>query len=119
MNIKLINIKNNLYDIFLEDTKVGWITYKQKDDTIKIDSLNIFQIYQRINIGTSVIKLLFEKSNNIYGESSPFAIKFWSKLGAIFDYPINNIDIYHMLNTGEFPPFNLNIKNFNKNIKNV
>lgn len=119
MNIELINVKNNLYDIFLEDTKVGWITYIQKGDSIKIDSLNIFKIYQRMSIGTSVIKLLFEKADNIYGESSPFAISFWNRLGAVFDYPINNIDISHMLNIGEFPPFNLSLENFNQNIKNV
>lgn len=110
MDIKLNFIKevySKEYDILCNNVIVGKIFLIENGHSINIESIHINRLNQRKGIGRSVINKLKEEHSVISGCSSPFAIDFWLKMGAIFVYEVNNDMIHELLNMGEYPSFSI------------
>lgn len=113
MNINLKEISNQLsYKEFVIkelDNEIGFIQFKEvSDNNIHIVSILLNYNYRKQGIGRQIINKLKDTYDIISGESSPFAIGFWLKMGAIFDYYIdikNDEFTNYLLNQGEFPHF--------------
>lgn len=98
---------NKHFDIIVENQKIGRILFREGQSWINIESINIDTDYQKKGIGKTLIKELLLKYGAIYGCSSPLAIGFWEKLGAKFEYKVTERMVYHLLDIGEYPPFEI------------
>lgn len=113
MDIKLHFVSKRYskeYDILYKNMSVGTIFLYEDDSMVRIESLHIEKKYRNKGIGKMVINKLKEDYSVISGCSSPFAIKFWLKVGAEFEYELNDINkdiIYELLAMGEYPAFSI------------
>lgn len=90
--------------ILCDKKEVGKISIRD-DDIVCIESIFIYDNFQRKGIGRAVVEKLLEKYSSIHGCSSPLAIGFWKKVGAEFEYPVLDEIIYELFDMGEYPPF--------------
>lgn len=95
------------YDIIYNNLTVGKLFLFGSGNVVNIESIHINKFYQRKGIGREVINKLKEEYSIIAGCSSPFAINFWLKVGAEFEYEVNEDMIYELVNMGEYPPFSI------------
>ena len=95
----------NTYSILLKEKSIGQISLTEYRDSIHIDSILIEQNYRKNGFGRQVVKHLKSKHKVITGESSPFAINFWKKVGAKFHYEVNDEMIDFLMDIGEYPGF--------------
>ena len=93
------------YSIYHQEQLVGELSLTEYSDSVHIDTFLIFSNYRRHGFGRQVINYLKKKYHVIKGESSPFAIKFWEKVGAEFDYEVNDEMIDYLMDIGEYPGF--------------
>lgn len=96
---------NKHYDIISDKEVAGSILFRESANCISIESISLDLEYQRKGIGKTLISELLKKYSAIYGCSSPCAIGFWKKLGAEFEYDVNEDMVYELLDMGEYPPF--------------
>lgn len=84
----IINIEEECYEIYRDDTKVGDASLYIYPDYVTVDNLDINDAYQGQGIGRDVVDLLkhLPGISAITGESVPDALPFWAKMGAIMDW---------------------------------
>lgn len=107
MKEEKFNYCANSYDIMDDDIVVGGLSLIEKEDNIIVSSICIDFRFRKRGIGKKVIDILKEKCSYLSGDSCPFAIGFWLKMGATFEYPIKEEDLDEMMNEGIFPPFTI------------
>lgn len=95
------------FNILCDKKEVGKISIRE-EDIVCIESIFIYDEFQHKGIGRAVVSKLLENYSSIHGCSSPLAIGFWKKVGAEFEYPVEDEIIYELLDMGEFPPFIVN-----------
>jgi len=93
------------YSIYQYEQLVGRFSLTEYSDRVHIESFLIFSNYRKKGLGKRCIQYLKSKYPVITGESSPFAINFWRKVGAEFDYEVNDEMIDYLMDIGEYPGF--------------
>ena len=63
---------------------VGFVDYKETENSITILYITIQNKYKNKGIATEVINILKKKNKKIYGDATPAAKKFWSKFNPIW-----------------------------------
>lgn len=87
--------------------EVGVIELETKGSQVVVESLMIDFHLTRQGIGTAVVALLKERYTQISGCSSPLALNFWKKVGAEFEYEVNDEMVEYLLDIDEYPPFRI------------
>lgn len=97
----------NTYSILLKEKIIGQICLTEHRDSVHIDSILIEQNYRKNGFGSQIVKYLKNQYSVIRGESSPFAINFWRKMGAEFDYEVHDDMLDYLMDIGEYPGFTI------------
>lgn len=92
------------FKILCNNEEVGKISIRE-DVMVCIESIFLYDNFQKKGIGRAIVEKLLEKYPSIHGCSSPLAIDFWKKVGAEFEYPVSEDMIDELLDIGEYPPF--------------
>ena len=108
MKVNLIQTSedyNKHFNIIVDNTIIGYISFRENKNSINIESINININHRRKGIGSILIKQLLKEYKTIHGFSSPLSIGFWKNVGAEFEYDITDEMVNDLMDMGEYPPF--------------
>ena len=84
IKIDLLNRKETINKIYLNDKHVGYVSIIKRDDGLELSDFYIFKEYQNQGIGTQVLKILINQYQHLYlyvFKNNLRAINLYQRLG--------------------------------------
>ncbi|VYU48063.1 hypothetical protein [Clostridium paraputrificum] len=95
------------YKIVKDGEAIGNIIMREEGSTLCIESISLYYNSRNKGIGTEIVGMLKRRYRRIVGESTPFAYKFWERVGAELEFPVNDSMIDKLVDEQIYVPFTI------------